>query len=328
MEYSENIVLRVNELYHDLEGEGYHLKHEDIFIGDKDYWGEFISKYVDRSEDENRVFLDIGTGSGFVPLLVGRSLKLGDIFYCSDISRNILDAAKNNIEKQGSKNEFRYLKVDGRSIDLPDATVDFVTINSVLHHIPVFEGFFQEINRVLKPGGRIVVGHEPNRAFFLNRLLWGNFVTIFLLLNPATTMYLLLDRVGLVPFVKKLFRMKTQQAGNEYAQMVASINEKLHEEGMINEPLSIEEISKIIDFHSPTAGQKANRFNQEKGIDMLALITECLPGYKVESYETYNHLFRISHKNWLLRGYSTILKRVYPNAGAAFFSVVRKSQRG
>ena len=39
-------------------------------------------------------------------------------------------------------------------------------MNAALHHIPAPENVLREIDRVLKPGGRFCLGHEPNAAFF------------------------------------------------------------------------------------------------------------------------------------------------------------------
>lgn len=38
MKYSEDFILKVNEIYHDIEGKTYENKHPNIFKGETSHW--------------------------------------------------------------------------------------------------------------------------------------------------------------------------------------------------------------------------------------------------------------------------------------------------
>ncbi len=71
---------------------------------------------------------------------------------------------------------YRARGFDGRvtdlevGIDYPDASFDLVFCSEVIEHIVSPETLVAEMNRLLKPGGRIVLS-TPNSAFWLYRLL-------------------------------------------------------------------------------------------------------------------------------------------------------------
>lgn len=320
MEVNKELVLRVNELFHDFEGDRYHEKHDDIFDGERDRWSEIGLMLGSDQFSGGRRLLDIGTGTGFIPLTLGRFLKEGDTFICSDISQNILDAAKKNIGQESFRCSFEYLKVDGISFTgIADESIDIVSVNSVLHHLPDLDSFFKETNRVLKHGGKIIIGHEPNQSFFRNRFLWTQYETFSLIFHPQQLAYRILKAIGLLPYVKKTISSQSFSKPTEYQQIVEKINQSLLEQHAIPEPLSESEISQLIDFQSPTAGG----FDREKGINIPDIL-ERHKIFSIVSYETYNHVYRLSHKNAILQRYSSFLRSYFPNDGAAFFTILEK----
>ena len=161
----EKLALRVNELFHDIEGKEYQNKHNDIFTGEYDRWKTTSKSYFADYQTPFTV-LDIGTGTGFIPLTTAEFLSLDDTFICSDISKEMLSIAEKNIATKHFQCQFEFLKLDGKKIDLENESVSIITMNSVLHHIPNLEQFCGQLNQLLKPGGRIVIGHEPNRNFY------------------------------------------------------------------------------------------------------------------------------------------------------------------
>ncbi|MBU3689716.1 MAG: hypothetical protein B7C54_03015 [Acidimicrobiales bacterium mtb01] len=54
-------------------------------------------------------------------------------------------------------NEFLDIVVDARRLPFGDSAVDALVLKDSLHHIPDVREFFEEADRVLRPGGRIVV---------------------------------------------------------------------------------------------------------------------------------------------------------------------------
>jgi len=122
--------------------------------------------------------LDIGSGSGtdvlYACLKVGPSGKV----YGLDITPAMIAKARANIERMRAKN-VQILEGDATQIPLPDGSVDVVTSNGVLNLVPDKPAAFQEIFRVLKPGGRlqladIVVQSDVGAVCGLNPQLWAD----------------------------------------------------------------------------------------------------------------------------------------------------------
>lgn len=322
MECTKDLVLKVNELYHDFEGELYHEKHDDIFDGERNRWDEIGKEFLAGNHDGGMVLLDVGTGTGFVPLTLVPYLSPGDLFICSDISQNILNAAERNLGGLAHRCRLKFLKLDGDTFGAVETgSVDIVTVNSVMHHLPDFGPFFREMERIVKVGGKVIIGHEPNQSFFRNGFLWRNYEVISYCFNPSQLIYRVAKFLGLLPLVKRISKKKETSKPGEYHGIVRQINDRLVADGLIEIPLSDTEVSQLIDFQSPTAGG----LDRNKGIDMPGLLERYGRQFSFERYDTYNHVYRISHKNALLRWYSRFLSRFFPREGAAFFTVLKKT---
>lgn len=72
-----------------------------------------------------------------------------------DLAVGHLQHAKENFNLRGLKGHF--IQGDAERMALPDNTFDVVYSNGVLHHIPNMHKVIQEIYRVLKPGGLVIV---------------------------------------------------------------------------------------------------------------------------------------------------------------------------
>lgn len=322
--YPTEFVLRVNEIYHDLEGYEYENKHPEIFEDEVVRWQEIGKKLFLNRRQKNRV-LDIGSGTGFVPLQIARYLKRGDIITCTDISANKLEICKKSIEAQKFECDFDFVKLDGKCIPLNSRGFDYITMNSVLHHIPDFGPFFVEVDRLLIPDGRLVICHEPNRLFYFHRFLLYNYKLLSIILHPKKTAKVVLRRLGLHKTARDIHRIVNRRGQVKGAsnEIVEKVNMRLKEERMINAPLSYSEIMQVVDLHSPTAGG----YWKERGIDVNSILRDYLPSYKFEYSETYNHLCKVSSRNRFTVWYDGILKKMFPINGANFLIVLKKLGR-
>lgn len=318
MRYDPEIIIKINEIYHDMEEEGYQSKHEDIFKGEVQRWKEIGMRFI-ADEKRDLSVLDIGSGTGFVPLQIGRFLKEGDLFVCSDLSAKILAVCEKNIRKEEFRCGFRFIKLTGREIGLESGSFDCITMNSVLHHIPDFGLFFREVNRLLKKGGRLIIGHEPNRLFSANSFLWGNYKTLEFLLDPRGSAIMILKKLRLFSAVKRALSFAGKGGGHD--QLIDKVNGRLIKEGIINAPLTGSEIQEMVDIHSPTAGED----NRHRGIDVYKIIEDHLPQFEIEHLDTYDHLGKMSRRNGFTGWYSRILKEKYPQSGGNFLVVMRKA---
>lgn len=100
--------------------------------------------------------LDLGCGRGNDVLRLAERVGATGHAYGIDITDTMLDKARSTAEKLGVTNA-TFLKADLTELPLGDAVIDWVTSNCVLNHASDKLAVWQEINRVLKPGGRFVV---------------------------------------------------------------------------------------------------------------------------------------------------------------------------
>ncbi len=124
---------------------------------------------------ESLTVLDLGTGTGALLPLLGR--YLADVI-AVDGSRAMLLRAR---ERLGSRDagRVRFLRAEVGRLPLPDASVDGVVANMILHHLGRPEAALREAARVLRPGGRgVIVDFETHEERWLldeEGHLWAGF---------------------------------------------------------------------------------------------------------------------------------------------------------
>ncbi len=289
----EKLVLRVNEVYHDLE-ENYEKVHPEIFQKEKQRWVNVACELFDLSK--GLTVIDVGSGTGFVALTTAGLLGGKDVFICSDISGGILKMAESSLKKQKFTCEFKFVKIPNQipfKLPFENKQADIITINSVLHHIENTKSFLSEVDRVLKPGGLIFIGHEPNSHFYQNKFLYFQDYLLYAILNPRV-----------------VIRRLTKGANWCSLEVREKINKILLKEKLIESPLSNAEIGSLVDIKSRIGFAPENLF----------------PKYETLYLETYNHIYRVSSKcsGKIIKAYEKILQKKYPKAGLTFFLVIKK----
>jgi arsenite methyltransferase len=100
------------------------------------------------------VVLDVGCGAGFdmfvTRRLVGERARICGV----DLTDQMLKKAQKNLSDAGITN-FEIKKVDSENIPYADYTFDVVISNGVINLSPFKNKLFEEIYRVLKPGGSL-----------------------------------------------------------------------------------------------------------------------------------------------------------------------------
>jgi ubiquinone/menaquinone biosynthesis C-methylase UbiE len=119
----------------------------------------FAERAVELAPPSGRV-LDLGTGTARIPILVvQRNPKL--YVEASDFSMNMLKLGWRNVHKAGLEGSIILKRADAKKLSMPGSSFDFVMSNSLAHHLPDPQPFFNEIKRVAK----------RNAGFFLRDLL-------------------------------------------------------------------------------------------------------------------------------------------------------------
>lgn len=109
--------------------------------------------------------LDVGCGKGSLLIRVAREIKEGraygiDIWRNQDLSKNCIEKTKENIRIERVEQKTEVQSADMRKLPYEDAFFDCVVASLAIHNIEVKserEKALKEIDRVLKPGGRIAI---------------------------------------------------------------------------------------------------------------------------------------------------------------------------
>lgn len=125
---------------------------------------------LSRVQPSDRV-LDVATGPGFIALLFAeRAYQVMGV----DLTRALLEKAK-GFKRARALANVNFLEGDVESLPFAEGTFDLVTCHKAFHHFPRPEQVLRELHRVLKKGGRLVLGdtlssEDPKKSELHNRL--------------------------------------------------------------------------------------------------------------------------------------------------------------
>jgi ubiquinone/menaquinone biosynthesis C-methylase UbiE len=102
---------------------------------------------------KDKIVADLGCGTGFVSLALANEANM---VFSVDNSVNMLKELKTTAVKRDLKNVYP-IKSSLDDLALFDESLDGVYINMALHHIKDAEKAVQEMGRVLKSGGTVVI---------------------------------------------------------------------------------------------------------------------------------------------------------------------------
>lgn len=109
--------------------------------------------------------LEVGCNVGASAIVMAR---LGAKVTAIDIDQGIVSIAKANAEIYGLEGRISFLALaDTTDLPFKPETFDIVNLNSVLEYVPcaILGSVQREIDRVLKPGGRIYISGTSNRLW-------------------------------------------------------------------------------------------------------------------------------------------------------------------
>jgi demethylmenaquinone methyltransferase / 2-methoxy-6-polyprenyl-1,4-benzoquinol methylase len=131
-----------------------------------DFMNRFLSAGIDVSWRKKalselksikpQIMLDVATGTADVAIMAARILKPAKIIGI-DISTGMLDLGRKKLLKEGLDGQIELQTGDSEAINFPDASFDAVTVAFGVRNFAHLEKGLSEINRVLKPGGKLVV---------------------------------------------------------------------------------------------------------------------------------------------------------------------------
>ena len=105
--------------------------------------------------DEGATILDLGCGAGTDLLIAAQMVGPGGHVIGVDMTPAMLSLARASANEMGVSERVELHESLIESLPLPDAEVDIVISNGVIDLVPDKDAVFAEIDRVLKPGGRL-----------------------------------------------------------------------------------------------------------------------------------------------------------------------------
>jgi ubiquinone/menaquinone biosynthesis C-methylase UbiE len=111
---------------------------------------------------------DVGCGPGYLLQLIAKECPAIQLVGV-DISRNMLERAEANFESQGLVGRVEFKEGSADHLPFENQTLDIIVSTLTLHHWADPRAAFNEIYRVLKPGGKLLVldlMRDAPRLFF------------------------------------------------------------------------------------------------------------------------------------------------------------------
>ena len=336
------LIRRVNQLYHELTQSSFEREHLKRFGVQRAFWQEVASLVLgdpkgttgelkaDGEEERGRLVVDLACGTGFVTRTLGSWLRSNDRLIASDLGEAPLKTTGRywSSERHATDTAVDLTRVasDTQMLPLADASVDLVTMNAALHHIPKPSAALAEIDRVLKPGGFFALGFEPNHRHFSSPFmtcLSGGISRLHWYASPRQ------NRRRFCQLMKRSCPgSRTSDAATRASlsdfddESVAVMNERLIQDGFIGEPLSESALLNLVDPHS-----RGDR--DGIGFEPLAMLRESLPGYDVWLLRSSDYLGE-SARYWprLRQTVDGVMRAVAPRQGSLFSWLISKPKTG
>jgi ubiquinone/menaquinone biosynthesis C-methylase UbiE len=116
--------------------------------------------------------LDIGTGTAQIPIILCQEKSCYQVLGV-DMAQSMLILGRRNIEAAGLLQQIRLELADGKNLPYPNWEFDTVISNSLVHHLPDPQSFFQQVARLVKPNGAVLIRDllRPDSLAEIDRLV-------------------------------------------------------------------------------------------------------------------------------------------------------------
>jgi ubiquinone/menaquinone biosynthesis C-methylase UbiE len=141
---------------------------------DKQYRFDYVVQMIDRVEKGKHRALDVGCGAGqLIPILH----KFGYEAYAIDTSQEMIEIAKKHVDDNNSNCDIQL--GDCENLNYPDNYFDVYVAMGVIEYLDSDNLMFEEIKRVLKPGGIAIITARNVRSVHVRwRVLYHKYFNI------------------------------------------------------------------------------------------------------------------------------------------------------
>ncbi|GEP91076.1 bifunctional demethylmenaquinone methyltransferase/2-methoxy-6-polyprenyl-1,4-benzoquinol methylase UbiE [Chitinophaga terrae (ex Kim and Jung 2007)] len=123
-------------------------------------------------ELQPKMMLDVATGTGDFAIMAEKRLHPEKIIGI-DISEGMLAHGREKVAKLGLSDKITLQAGDSETISFPDKTFDAITVAFGVRNFENLEKGLSEMNRVLKPGGKLVILEFSNPTVFPIKQLYN-----------------------------------------------------------------------------------------------------------------------------------------------------------
>ena len=292
------LVRTLNQVFYDVEAEQYDERHPEVLEGDAAWWtarGAALVRDLKSGLESERGLriLDLGCGTGFVSELLSRYLGAGDMVIGVDHSEGMLRCARSKVASDLAW----FTRADAAHLQFRTHTFHLAAVNSFLHHVYDYRSVLREIDRVLKPGGYLVLAHEPNQEFFRGRAR-----------RVAASLWKLAGFGMSIP-----------------PDLCARINARLRAARLATADLGADEILRCVEYHSPLE-QRPIGIDPAKGFSPRALFDQELHDYAVMELNAYSTFYHrpLLERHPRLQRLAKAGARLVAGDGNLFSAVLRK----
>jgi predicted methyltransferase len=107
---------------------------------------------------------DIGAGAGWFTIRLARRVGPNGVVYATDVQREMLDAIRRRVGREGLRNVQTRMGTDARP-NLPTEALDAVLVVDVYPEVTDRIAFLRSLASALKPSGRIgIVNYRPGQG--------------------------------------------------------------------------------------------------------------------------------------------------------------------
>ncbi|MBR5169154.1 MAG: bifunctional demethylmenaquinone methyltransferase/2-methoxy-6-polyprenyl-1,4-benzoquinol methylase UbiE [Muribaculaceae bacterium] len=132
----------------------YDFMNRAMTMGIDIWWRKLAVKRLKRLKPST--ILDVATGTGDFAIQLNESLHPQHITGI-DLSQGMLDEARRKVKERGLEEVITFKQDDCMALHMDDASVDAVTVAFGVRNFEHLQQGYQEMARVLKPGGMLCV---------------------------------------------------------------------------------------------------------------------------------------------------------------------------
>jgi demethylmenaquinone methyltransferase/2-methoxy-6-polyprenyl-1,4-benzoquinol methylase len=131
----------------------YDLMNNILSFRQHKYWRRFTMKRMNVQAGQTAIDLCCGTCDWTISL--AQASKQGKIIGL-DFSQNMLDYGALKLQEQGLEQQVTLIRGNAMSLPYEDNSFDYATIGFALRNVPDLVQVIKEMQRVVKPGGKVV----------------------------------------------------------------------------------------------------------------------------------------------------------------------------